>query len=170
MIRLLALIAALAAPVALAQNTVRWFATTGKVSLTSAATAATIQQPSNGGSTASIDQIVVYCSAACEVSLEANGAAATATPGTIQPLLPSQLNAVIPQTFWTASNVGSGTSQGGLIEIPAGSTVPLCLSPSCGAAGQVSIGPGLGSASNYTVRIASVTATVIIAFFGRSTI
>jgi hypothetical protein len=164
----LILIAALAAFTLNAQTSVRWFATTGDVSLSAAATAATIQQPATNGTQAFLDQIVVYCSAACNVTLSANGTAATATAGTITPLLPTPLNNPIPQTFWTASNVGTGTAQGGIIHIPAGGTVTLCLSPSCGNPAQVILGNGAGTASNYTASIASVTATVNITFYGRS--
>jgi hypothetical protein len=147
-----------------------WKATTGDVSLSSSATTATIQQPaaSSGGSQILIDQIVIYCSAACSVSQAANGTAATATAGTVNPVLPTLLGTPIPITFWTASNVGTGTDQGGIIHVPIGSTVVLCLSPSCGNPHQVVVGPGGGTASNYSVSIASTTATVNITFFGRT--
>lgn len=153
-----------------AQNTVRWSATTGDVVLSAAATAATIQQPATNGNQAYIDQVIVYCSVACNVTLAANGTAATATAGTIQPLLPNQLNAVIPQTFWTASNVGTGTAQSGITHVPAGATVTLCFSPLCGASGQVILGIGAGTAQNFTVSIASITGTANITFLGRSVI
>lgn len=153
-----------------AQTAVRWVATTGDVSLSGAATAATIQQPATNGSQAFVDQIVIYCSVACNATLSASGTAATTTAGSITPLLPSPLNAVIPQTFWTASNAGTGTAQGGITHVPAGATVTLCLSPSCGAAGQVIIGQGAGTASNYTVSIASITGTANVTILGRSQI
>ncbi len=69
--------------VAHAQNILRWSATTGDVSLNSAGTTDTIQQPATNGSDVAIDQIVVYCSVACTVTQAANGAAATATAGTV---------------------------------------------------------------------------------------
>lgn len=169
MISKILLILALAVLPLRAQQTTRWVATTGDVSLSGAATSATIQQPAVAdGSQVYLDQLVIYCSVACNVTLAANGAAATATAGTIRPLLPNQLNAPINQTFWTASNVGTGTAQGGITHIPAGGTVVLCLSPSCGAAAQVILGPGGGTASNYTVTVASITGTANITFFGRS--
>lgn len=151
-----------------AQQVTRWVATTGDVVLVSAATAATIQQPATNGSQAYLDQIVVYCSVTCSLTLAANGAAATATAGTITPLLPSQLNAPIAQTFWTASNVGTGTAQGGIVHVPAGGTVTLCLSPSCGNPAQVILGIGAGTASNYTASVASITGTANLTFYGRS--
>lgn len=150
-----------------AQQT-RFAATTGDVSLTSAATAATIQQPATNEQQVYIDQIVVYCSAACVASQAANGTAATTTAGTVTPILPTQLNLPVTATFWTASNVGMGTAQGGAVHIPAGGTVTFCLSPSCGNPAQVILGSGLGTKANYTLSIASVTATVNITFFGRS--
>lgn len=169
MILKLFLMAALAVFPIHAQQVTRWVATTGDVSLSGAATAATIQQPAVAdGSQVYLDQIVVYCSVACNVTLAANGAAATATAGTIRPLLPNVLNSPITQTFWTASNVGAGTAQGGITHIPAGATVVLCLSPSCGNPAQVILGPGGGTASNYTVTVASITGTANITMFGRS--
>lgn len=151
-----------------AQNVTRWFATTGQVSQVAAASTATIQQLSSGSAQTMIylDQIVVYCSVACSITQSANGTAATATAGTITPLLPAQLNTVVPATFWTASNVGAGTAQGGAVNLPAGATVTLCLSPSCGNAGQITIGTG-GSASNYSVTISSITGTSNVTFYGR---
>lgn len=163
---LTSLIIALALP-SYAQNTARWMATTGDVGLSAAATAATIQQPATNGSLALVDQITIYCSVACNVTLAANGTAATATAGTITPLLPTPLNTSVPLTFWTASNVGAGTAQGALTHLSAGSTVTLCLSPSCGNATQVSLAP-TGTTSNYTVSIASITGTANITFYGRS--
>lgn len=166
--RTILLIAALAVQLSAQPQTTRWVATTGDVVLSGAATAATVQQPATNGSLTYIDQVVVYCSVACNVTLAANGTAATTTAGTIIPLLPSVLNAPILATFWTASNVGAGTAQSGIVHVPAGGTVTLCMSPACGASGQVSIGPGAGSASNYTVNIASITGTANITFYGRS--
>jgi hypothetical protein len=153
-----------------AQQTVAWKATTGSVSLSGSATAATIQQvaATAGAGIAYIDKITVYCSVACAISQAYGGTAATATAGTINPLAPSPPNSVIPLTFWTASNVGSGTDQGGITEVPAGGTVTLCLSPSCGNNTQVILPQSGGTGANYTISIASITGNAIITFFGRS--
>ena len=165
------LILALAAPL-FAQTTIRWSATTGDVSLSGSAYSATVQQPavaSLSGSAVYLDQVQVYCSVACSVTQAVNGSAATSTAGTLQALLPTPLNAVVPLTFWTASNVGTGTDQGGITHVPAGGTVILCLAPSCGNPAQFTLGPGSGTASNYSVTIASgVTGTVNITVFGRT--
>ena len=165
------LILALAAPM-FAQTTIRWRATTGDVSLSGDAYSATVQQPSVAslsGSAAYIDQVQVYCSAACSVTQAVNGTAATATAGTFVPLLPTPLNTTVPLTFWTASNVGTGTDQAGITHIPAATTVILCLTPSCGNPVQFTLGPGGGTKSNYTVSItAGYTGTVNITVFGRT--
>lgn len=145
---------------------IRWSATTGSVAIT-AAYAATVQQPATNADNVFIDQIVVYCSAACVVNQAANGTAATTTAGTVNPILPTQLNITPNVKFFTASNVGAGTTQGGSTYIAAGGTAVLCLAPSCGNPAQVILGTGLGSATNYTLSIASVTATVNITFYGR---
>lgn len=151
-----------------AQQATRWGATTGDVVLAGAATTATIQQPATNAGPLLIDQIAVYCSAACTFTQTANGTAATSTAGTVTPILPSQLSITPNLTMWTASNVGTGTAQGGITRVPAGGTVMVCLSPTCGAAAQVQLNQGQGTAANYSVVIASVTATVNITFFGRS--
>lgn len=149
-----------------AQQT-RWSATTGNVSQSGATYAATIQQPSDNQSQVYLDQIVVYCSVACTVTQSANGTPATATAGTIVPLLPNQSNAPISATFWTASNVGSGTQQGGILNLAAGATVVLCLSPSCNNPAQIILSTN-GTKSNYSVTISAITGTSNITFYGRS--
>ena len=146
---------------------VRWSATTGDVVLAGAATTATVQQPATGGNQVYIDQIVVYCSVDCSITQAVNGTAASATAGTVRAIMPTPLNTAFVHTFWTASNVGSGTAQGGIIHLPGGSTVAICLSPSCGAGGQVIMGTGGGTAVNYSLAIASLTGTVNVTFFGR---
>lgn len=151
-----------------AQNVSRWMATTGDVSLSSAGTTATIQQPATNGSDVAIDQIVVYCSVACSVTQAANGAAATATAGTVNPILPAATNTTSPVNFFTASNVGSGTAQGGILHMGAASTYVLCLSTACGNAANVTVGRGGGTAANYSVSIGSVTGTVNITFYLRT--
>jgi len=166
-IRLATLLLALLGPV-FGQQFQRWGATTGDVALSAAATAATIQQPATNASQVLIDQIVVYCSVACSVTQAANGSAATSTAGTVTPILPTQLSLILPLTFWTASNVGAGTAQGGIVHVPAGATVTLCLSPACGAPAQVTLGAGGGTGTNYTLTVGSITGTANITFYGRT--
>ena len=152
---------------ALLAQPVRWAATTGDVTI-SAAYTATIQQPATGGALQSIDQVVVYCSVACTVTQAANGTAATTTAGTVAPILPAPLSVTLPLSFFTASNVGAGTAQGGALHIFAGDTKVLCLSSTCGTAGQVALPPGGGTAANYSITIGSISGTVNITFYGRS--
>jgi hypothetical protein len=166
MSKFLLVLAAFVLP-AFPQTITAWSATTGDVSLSSAATAATIQQPAANGHLVYIDQIVVYCSAACSATQAVAGTAATATAGTIAPLLPAPLGTVIPLNFFTGSNVGSGTAQGGIAHIGAGATAVLCLSPTCGNSTQIFLPQGQGATANYTLAIASMTGTVNITFYGR---
>jgi hypothetical protein len=99
---ILALAALCLAP-AYSQGLARWSATTGDVSLSGAGTAATIQQPAANASQVVFEYAIVYCSVACPVTITANGTAATATAGTINPLLPSpNLSATAPMNFFTA--------------------------------------------------------------------
>ena len=157
--RRLIFILALTAPL-FAQTTTRWRATTGDVSLSGSAYSATVQQPtvaSMSGSAAYLDQVQVYCSVACSVTQAVNGSAATSTAGTLQALLPTPLNAVVPLTFWTNSNVGAGTDQAGITHVPAGGTVILCLTASCGNPAQFIVGPGSGTASPTASRATTAT-------------
>lgn len=151
-----------------AQVVQRFAATTGDVSLSGTATTATVQQLATPLGNIALDQVVVYCSVACSVTQAANGTAATATAGTVTPILPTPLLTPAPVTFWTASNVGTGTAQGGITHVPAGGTVVLCLNTACGNPTTVSLGSGSGTAMNYSVTVASITGTANITFYLRS--
>ena len=150
----------------MAQLPGRWFATTGDVSLSGAGTTATIQQPATNGQQVQIETIVVYCSVACNITQAANGAAATSTAGTIQGILPNLWTAPTA-TFWTASNVGSGTAQGGIYHLTSAGSVVFCLNQACGNTQSVNLGAG-GTNSNYSVTISSITGTANITFYARS--
>jgi hypothetical protein len=161
----LILLSLLIAPV-FGQGIVRWAATTGDMTL-SAATTVTIQQPASSTQNINLDEAVVYCSVACTVTQAANGTAATSTAGTVTPILPTPLATVVPVTFWTTSNVGTGTAQGGAVHIPAGSTVTFCLSAFCGATADVDLLPR-STGSNYSISIASMSGTANITVYGRA--
>lgn len=155
---------------AFGQQIIAWKATTGDVSLMAAGTKATIQKTTNNSVTVYIDKIEVYCSVACSVTQTANGTAASATAGTINPVLPTLPTLTMPFNFYTASNVGSGTDQGGITHVPAGGTVVFCLSPNCSNGQQVYLGTTDGGVgTNYTIVIGSITGTVNITFYGRVT-
>jgi hypothetical protein len=70
-------------------------------------------------------------------------------------------------TFWTASNVGTGTQQGGPFNLTGPGTQGFCLNTSCGLLRSVQL-PLSGTGSNYSVSIASLTGTVAITFYGQS--
>ena len=163
--RRILMLLALCAP-AFGQNYVRWAATSGDVSL-SAAYTVTIQQPATNAQQVELEAIIVYCSVACNVTQAANGAAATSTAGTVTPILPSQLNITPSAKFWTASNVGAGTAQGGIFHLAVGATTAFCLSTSCGATQSVRLGTG-GTGNNYSVSISSISGTANITIYGRS--
>ena len=160
----LALAALCLAPV-VAQTPQRWSATTGAVSLSSAGSAATIQQPATGASQIIFEYAVVYCSVACQATITANGAAATTTAGTVQALLPSSnLGATAPFNFFTASNASGGVQQGGIVYVQAGVSQLLCLNTQCGQPQTVSLG-GAGTNINYTISIGAITGTANITYF-----
>lgn len=157
------------------QDIRRWSMTTGKVTLAAAATAATVQQPATNSIPVQLESAIVYCSVACEVSQSRDGTAATATAGTVRVIAPTPANATAPFNFFTASNVGAGTAQGGVIHVPAGGTVNICLStlaPGCAATGPVSASPVTlvsgGTATNYTISVAAITGDVNITFYART--
>lgn len=138
----------------------RWSATTGTVTQSGASYTATIQQPSGSRGPIYLDQIIVSCSVACIVTQTAFGTAATTTLGTINPLMPSTPNTPIPASFFTASNVGTGTPQGGPFPMLAGQTQPFDVS-------QVII-PSGATNGNYSVTVNAITGNSSITFYGRT--
>jgi hypothetical protein len=145
----------------------RWSATSGDVSLSSTGYIATIQQPTTGQQQVQLEYAIVYCSVSCTIAQYAMGTAATATAGTINPIIPSTSSASVTATFWTASNVGTGTQQGGTFHLQGPGTQTFCLNTSCGAIKSVSL-PTTGTGSNYSVSIASLSGTVNITVIGES--
>jgi hypothetical protein len=77
------------------------------------------------------------------------------------------LSAPISATFWTASNVGTGTLQGGIYNQTAAGTVGFCLNTSCGASQSVSLAMS-GTGSNYSVVVTMASGTANVTFYGRS--
>lgn len=139
---------------------VRWSATTGVVAQSGAAYTATIQQPATNQSPIYLDQVIVYCSVACVVTQTAFGSGATTTVGTIQPLMPSPPNTQISAKFFTASNVGTGTQQGGPFTMLAGQNQPFDLS--------AIIIPTGGINANYSFTVNAITGNSSITFYGHS--
>jgi hypothetical protein len=133
----------------------RFSSTTGNVSLTSAGTTFTIQQPASNGKLITLEAATVYCSAACSATQTQNGTGATATAGTVNPILP--WSAVPVATVWTASNVGTGVPVGGILQIAGGAGTDRTFDLH-----NIVLGPGGGTGSNYSIVIASTTATVNI--------
>jgi hypothetical protein len=137
---------------ALAQN--HFTSTSGDVSLTAQTYAVTLQQSANaagtGGKEVTLESATVYCSAAATVTHTKNSVAATATAGTVV-AQPGNTSAAATATFWTASNVSGGTALR-VDHIPAGGTFTYTFSPDFRLAMN-------GTGSNYTISIASITAT-----------
>lgn len=88
-------------------------------------TAVTIQQPASNSTQVSLGTAAVYCASAQTATLSWNGAAATATAGTVLSIPPVHLPA--SATVWTGSNVGSGTT-GPVYNVPAASTFLIDMS------------------------------------------
>lgn len=136
-----------------------WFSSsTGVVALVGAGVTATLQQVSGGPKEAQLDTATVFCSVACTITQKQNGTEATATAGTIRGLNPNG-SAASQVTFWTASNVGAGTSVGVPVTCTAACTVVLDLS-------KIIIPRGT-TAVNYSVEISSITGNYSIGFVHR---
>ena len=128
-------------------QTTRFSTDTGTVALAGAGATFTIQQPSTGERSVTLETATVYCSVACVVTQSQNGTAATATAAVPKGLAPFGWKKAAA-TVWTASNVGAGTAVGPTLNIPAGGTVVLDLSK---------IQLNTGTASNYSITISSIT-------------
>jgi len=119
-----------------------------EVSLSGTAAVITVQQPVSGAREVTFEGAVIYCSAACVLTLEINGTPATATAGTV-----IKLNTKAPTAravVFTSSNVGVGT------------VVGKYESPTGIAKSGLSLGVVTGTAQNFTLRTNAITATVRI--------
>jgi hypothetical protein len=126
-----------------------------------ATTAYTIQAPANNGrsivfGTETSAGASVYCSSNQTVTLAWNGAAATATTSATEVKLPGTQQPS-GMTFWTASNVGGGTT-GPTYHVLAGNTLLLYLFPIRLARN--------GTANNLTI---SATGSCTITFYYSAT-
>lgn len=137
-----------------AQN-IRWGGTTGDV--TSTGLVATIQQPSSGAKLVTLETAVVYCAVACTVLQAQNGTAATATAGTLTAI--TNTSGSIVTKFFTASNVGGGTSVPGIFRLTAGQTAVIDLS-------KVSLPATSSTALNYSITLSGSSGTMNITFYG----
>lgn len=142
---------------------VNYIATTGQVSLSSAGTAATLQQPATNANPVNFPAVPapgasVFCSVACTATVstaQSGTGAATATAGSV---LPAGTSPAPPAgvKFYMASNASSETTKL-VLNVPAGGTVPIDLS-------TVTLGTGQG-AVRVTITVSSITGTANISFF-----
>lgn len=90
--------------------------------ISAATTKLTIQQPASNALQAQVVSASIYCAAAQTATEQWNGAAATATAGTVK----KSPGTLAPNTVtaWTGSDVGTGTT-GPVYNIPAGQTFTL---------------------------------------------
>lgn len=118
--------------------------------LTATAAIVTVQQPASGGAgVVRFSGLYIYCSVACNFTLERTGTAATATAATPVPL--NSTTTAARTTAFTASNVGSGTTLGTY-------SLLASTSKSFDLAGVALFGNG--TAKNFTVRTNAITGTV----------
>lgn len=133
-----------------------WYSSTsGNVSLSGTGYSFTIQQPKTGSNQVSLQAAVVYCSVACTLTQSQNGTAATATAGSINPLLP--FGPTSPTTVWGASNASGGTTAGGALSLLAG--IPTTLDMS-----RITLPKG-NTSTNYTFVFSSINGTVNVTLY-----
>lgn len=148
-----------------AQTLYSYVASTGNVSLSAAATAATLQQPATEQTTVTFPisttgalppvGATIYCSVACVATLARNcTTAATTTAGTVTSFVPNVPAASV--TVFTASNA-SGCTTLRVINIAAGQEYAIDLSAFRLATS--------GTKSNLHISIASITGTANITFY-----
>jgi hypothetical protein len=129
------------------------YAAVKKTALVKTAEVITVQQPATGSTTVRFLGASVYCSVACEITVEKNGTAATTTTLAITRINPDFGPATGIATAWSSSNAGVG-SVIGIYSIAAGATMTLDLS-------EIRL-VGNGTGKNFTVRTDAITGTVIV--------
>jgi hypothetical protein len=134
-------------------------ARTGAVSLSSAATTATVQQPATNGELIAFTKVVATCPAACTITQTQNATAVTASSGTAGTVVGTDptSGASFLLTFWTAVTLSGGTV-----------TNAFPCSAACTQAFDISAIKfgNTGTSTNYSVTISSVTGTAYIDFYG----
>lgn len=159
--RLCAVVCALAIPLTAQPPSFspRYCATSGAVVLAGAGTTFTVQQPATSVKTIVLDSALVYTSVASSFTQSVNGTAASATAGTVAQIPGNTPTITATATAWTASNVGAGTSIAGTFYTYAGGPgVSLDLT---NGGYNLTLKP-TGTASNYSITIASMTGTAQI--------
>ncbi len=138
-------------------ETFGYVATTGNTAVVASAARATLQQPSSNGVGISFPAspaagASVYCSVACVASVIIGGTTATATAGTVNPIIINSPPAFV--NFFTASDSTGGTT---LVSynVSAGQTFSLDF-------GALRLG---GANSKISIAIASFSGTYNITFF-----
>jgi hypothetical protein len=121
-----------------------------KTSLSASAETITVQLGSAVGVVRSVGFVTasVYCSVACEVTLERDGTLATTTAITPQKVNPE--DNVVTATAYRSSNVGSGATIGRQI-LGAGALMVFDLHD-----------VGLTAGKNFSIKTDSITGTVVI--------
>ena len=128
------------------------FVATKQTALTGAAEVITVQQPAASAKTVRFVGAYVDCSAACSVTVERNGTAATTTSLSVAKVNPSSSQAATAVAF-SSSNVGTGTVVA-TYSLTAGGSRIIDLS-------RVYM-TGTGTGKNLTLRTSSITGIVNI--------
>lgn len=121
-----------------------------ETSLSSAAEAVTVQQPTSGAKIVVFEGAWVYCSVACTFTLSQNGTAATTTTLATRRVNKSPASTAVA---FSSSNVGAGTTLA-TYSVAAGATYPILLDTVWLDNNNV--------ANNLTIATSSITGTARI--------
>lgn len=123
-----------------------------KSALVASAEVITVQLPTAALATsAPMLKAAVYCSVECEITLERDGTAATATE--ITPVATGTIGETVSAKAYRSSDVGTGSVIARYV-VSAGLTLPLDLS-------DIAL-MRKATPENFTIRTASITGTAII--------
>lgn len=131
----------------------RFFSAFREVSLSGAAEAVTIQLPAAASKRVYLQSALIYCSAACTVSQERNGSAATGTAFAAVGLNTTATPAAA--LYHTSNSTGGAVLP--KIEVATGQQMVLDLSANLFTRGASGV-------QNYTVRTNAITGTARIGF------
>lgn len=119
--------------------------------LSGTAEVVTLQQPAADGEIIRVENVEVWCSVACDITLERDGTAATGTA----------LTPIVKVTYGTAVTNAFHTSDVGVGSVITTKTLPLNTIIPITFPGGLYLAP-TGTASNFSVRTSAITGDVKI--------
>jgi len=134
----------------------RRFSVFKATTLSGTAEVITLQQPASDGNFIRVEDVEVWCSVACDVTLERDGAAATGTA----------LTPIVQITYGTSTTNAFHTSDAGVGTVITTKTLPLNTIIPIVFNGGLYLAP-TSTGSNFTVRTSAITGDVKITIVWR---